>query len=204
MTHDAQRIQQEGRQIDLGKKEAGSEAECRKSTPCFTEEERIKFWSRVEIKADHECWIWKGPTFERGYGQTSVARRFTTKAHRMAYMIATNRFIPAGMFICHRCDNPPCVNPSHLFVGTVQDNANDMKKKRRGTIGEKSVRRTNPEKTARGERHGNAKLNENKVVEMRSEYAAGGTSFPKVARKYGIDTSTAYAIIKRKSWSHVP
>jgi hypothetical protein len=92
-----------------------------------------RFWSHVDKTTGHgpngECWIWIGATDSKGYGSTHI-RKKTTSAHRASY-IHTFGSIPDGMQLCHRCDTPLCVNPSHLFPGTQQDNINDMMKKGR-------------------------------------------------------------------------
>lgn len=82
------------------------------------------FWAQVHKSGD--CWEWKGKRYPSGYGRHS---KFY--AHRVAYELVHGP-IPAGMFVCHRCDNPPCCNPAHLFLGTPEDNAKDRERKGRG------------------------------------------------------------------------
>jgi len=96
-----------------------------------------KFWSRVDPSGD--CWIWQGGQYHKGYGVFSTGtwrkgnrQRFT--AHRFAWEFE-NGSIPTGMSVLHRCDNPPCVRLSHLFLGTVKDNQQDMSYKGRGRNG---------------------------------------------------------------------
>lgn len=94
-----------------------------------------RFWAKVDVRGPDECWEWQASTTSSGYGQIMVnARpRRITRAHRLSWTIA-NGPIPSGMVVCHRCDNPPCVNPAHLFVATQQDNIADMVRKGRGFV----------------------------------------------------------------------
>ena len=81
------------------------------------------FWLRVARADPDACWIWQGSKRPQGYGQLSYQGRHTS-AHRLAWTL-THGPIPDGLFVLHRCDNPPCVNPAHLFLGTTDDNMHD-------------------------------------------------------------------------------
>ena len=82
-----------------------------------------RFWAKVEVKGPDDCWPWNGCRLPHGYGQISLGgRRWLT--HRLSYELA-NGLIPAGLYVCHHCDSPPCVNPEHLFLGTQGDNQRD-------------------------------------------------------------------------------
>lgn len=83
-----------------------------------------RFWAKVERAGEDECWIWLGAHDGRGYGTLYVNGR-NRRATQISIEIATNLPFPAGKLACHHCDNPPCVNPKHLFVGSMKDNMRD-------------------------------------------------------------------------------
>lgn len=87
------------------------------------------FWTKV-IKKDEGCWDWNASKTKRGYCRIGIGASQCINAHRISWIIH-NGNIPEGMFVCHRCDNPSCTNPNHLFLGTRQDNTNDMMIKKR-------------------------------------------------------------------------
>ena len=93
-----------------------------------------RFWSKVNVCGDDECWEWTAGKYRRGYGSCSAVfgNRY---AHRVAWTL-TNGEIPVGLCVLHHCDNPPCCNPAHLFIGTQSDNMKDKAGKGRATRGE--------------------------------------------------------------------
>ncbi len=129
------------------------------------------------------CWEWAGTLFSNGYGRFKGVG-----AHRVAYRLAHGG-IPAGYFICHRCDNPRCVNPSHLFAGTHADNMADMVAKGR-----------NAPPRLSGEHHGCAKLNRTQVAEIRSRYASGGVTYRSLAADYGVSNTNIRQIVIGRKW----
>lgn len=147
-----------------------------------------RFWSKVS-KSDG-CWLWTGSHTKAGYGNIGGERNSTNRyAHRVSWEIHFGP-IPDGMEVCHSCDNPPCCNPSHLFLGSHADNMADRDAKGR-------------DNHARGAAAGRAKLTEDQVVEMRRLYATGRYSQSALGRMYDIDISSARKTIIRQYWKHV-
>lgn len=147
------------------------------------------------------CWQWTGCIAGFGYGQFRVDRRTREYAHRKSYRMARGD-IPDGMRVLHACDNPACVNPDHLFLGTEQDNMRDRQNKGRTASGDRSGARTKPGRRARGERAGLAKLTEGQVREIRQARDRGET-LERLAGRYGVRNQTIHAIVKRHTWNHV-
>ena len=173
-----------------------------------------RFWSKVDIGTD--CWTWSAYRWPKGYGCFWLDGR-SQRAHRVAYILA-NGPIPDGLYVCHRCDNPPCVNPHHLFLGMALENSKDMVRKDRGPQGLTHGRHTKPERTARGtrngsvlhpesrprgEHHGQAKLTEADVRAIRGMKQDDGWSNHRIARKFGVAASTIRKVCIGTSWSHV-
>lgn len=89
-----------------------------------------RFWSRVAVRGEEECWNWLGCIDSCGYGHIKVGRH-SVRTHRIVWSLAHGA-IPVGMCVLHHCDNPPCVNPKHLYVGTKADNGRDKAVRGRG------------------------------------------------------------------------
>lgn len=109
----------------------------RSETNCLPHRELVlsdkyieNFLSKFEKGKKEECWVWKGYKNLQGYGRIGIAPSQCVNAHRFSWTFYIGP-IPKGMFVCHKCDNPSCVNPNHLFIGTRQDNTNDMMVKKR-------------------------------------------------------------------------
>ncbi len=147
------------------------------------------------------CWLWTAHTVHFGYGEVSVAG-VNWRAHRYAYKLAHGR-LPRRMFVCHSCDNPPCCNPAHLFLGTQQDNLDDCARKGRTTKGTRNGQFTHPERTARGEKGGHAKLTTDNVRAMRRAHFVDGVPCSRLAAQYGVCKATAREAILGITWAHI-
>lgn len=150
-----------------------------------------RFWARVSTGGIDDCWEWTAGCQTAGYGELRVAGR-PELVHRISWQIHFGD-IPGGMYVCHHCDNPPCVNPAHLFLGTPKDNAGDMSAKGR------HASHTQPH-LRRGTRSGSARLTEGDVLSIRERYALGGISQRALAVVYGVSEPTIHAVVNRRNW----
>lgn len=130
-----------------------------------------RFWSKVH-RQPNGCWEWTASRLPRGYGRFSLGGK-QVGAHRVSWELHHGA-IPSGLAVLHRCDNPPCVRPDHLFLGTLVDNIRDMIRKGR-------------DRKARGIGNGRAKLTDEEVAAIRSE-VSGGRSQVSVARAFGVSS----------------
>lgn len=158
-----------------------------------------RFWEHVDRSG--ECWLWTGKRLPRGYGQVSIHHQWRY-AHRASWELH-NGPIPEGMDICHRCDNPPCVNPAHLFLGTRRDNVHDMMAKGRGAFGDRHPSRLHPENLPRGSARPESRLTEDAVRAIRDRYKAGGISQSQLGREYGVTQATIFRALHGVCWAHV-
>lgn len=161
-------------------------------SPCKTSPQD-RFWSRVDKNgpvvqlAIGPCWLWLGPRDRKGYGTTHLGGSRQRGAHQAAWLFA-NGPIPQGLWVLHKCDNPPCVRPDHLFLGTSDDNIMDMIRK---------------DRHAYGSRKPKAKLTEIDIVEIR-RLCSNGTPYRPIAARFGVSLSLIGLICRRKRWRHVP
>ena len=175
----------------------------------LTPSDKVRFWAKVNkdgpttLHMESPCWLWTASKNGKGYGYVWASGKLF-KSHRVAWIIA-NGTIPKGVCALHRCDNPSCVNPTHLFIGTNADNMRDMAEKRRKVVayGNKHGSRTHPESRPKGECQANAKLTNDKVVHIRAIYAEGGITKSRLATKFDVSRVTISRVIERKRWAHV-
>jgi hypothetical protein len=144
-----------------------------------------RYWSHVIKRGEDECWGWSAFKY-KGYGRLSNGGK-TIGAHRVSYMIHEGP-IDGGLTVLHRCDNPECTNPRHLFLGTNADNNADRDRKGR---------------QARGERDPRSVLNERMVLQLR-QAKREGQDVTALARTMGINPNTASAAVTGRSWKHLP
>ena len=155
-----------------------------------------RFWNKVIKVDDNECWSWDAYKLKDGYGRFRLDHRMML-AHRMSWIIEHGKNIPDGLQVCHACDNPSCVNPTHLFLGTQSENMNDCVDK--GRLGER-----------KGECNRNSRLTKENVVDIRKEYKKiipGGLRADNFimenAKRYGVTFRTVQSVVYRQSWKHI-
>lgn len=148
--------------------------------------EECRLLSKIE-KKENGCWEWQRFKTYQGYGWSAIKEK-TMSAHRHSYIIFKGE-IPEDKFVCHKCDNPGCINPDHLFLGTQKENMLDKSRKKRC-------------QNTKGSLHPLSRFNENDIVKMKKLYKKG-LSQTKIAKIYKCDQSHISRIMANKSWSHV-
>ncbi len=146
-----------------------------------------RFFLHVGKKQPNGCIPWIAFKDGNGYGLISIGSHRSIVASRASYILFVGD-IPNGLHVLHRCDNPSCVNPTHLFLGTNLDNIKDKISKNRQTKGSLIV---------------GSKLNEDSARKIRHLYSLGGTSYMKLADQFGVTGSNIQAVIERRTWKHV-
>ena len=150
-----------------------------------------RFRRYVVERGPNECWEWTGAR-SSGYGELAMPGTYPAKAHQLAWE-AANGPVPDGLWVLHRCDNPPCVNPAHLYVGTHADNMRDMRERGRHWY------RVNPDNILRGERTGAAKLTADQVSEIRA-LGAQGASLRAIGLRFGVSKTAIGYILRGRTW----
>jgi hypothetical protein len=192
------------------------------SEPCRGAAQRVpldqRFWQNVARGAADECWPWVGTLNAQGYGviKRPGGRSGMARANRVSWELH-NGPIPERMYVCHHCDNPACVNPAHLFLGTHAENMADAAQKGRRAAASRAYRAAHPESIIRGARHyltrtpglqrGElnrfSRLTEEQVREIRRRYAAGGILQRQLATIYGVTQTAISGVLRRRLWPHV-
>lgn len=153
-----------------------------------------EFWNKVNKEGENGCWEYTGGRGYNGYGQYWLDGK-NIRAHRYSYILHHPLTIDLleghrEIIVCHRCDNPKCVNPAHLFLGASADNTKDMMAKGRKC-------------DKKGEKHHMVKLTETQVREIRTKYANGGITYKQLGLEYGVTESCVRQAFHGKSWSHI-
>jgi hypothetical protein len=145
-----------------------------------------KFWNKVNIGLDNDCWEWNGTISFYGYGVFNIDG-VVLKSHRVSFFIK-NKIDPKELMVCHSCDNRKCVNPNHLFLGTNKDNMQDALSKKRMFVGEKNHQ---------------SKLLDIDVLNIRKLYLNGDISQDKLSKMFGVGQDQISRIVNNKLWKHV-
>ena len=147
-----------------------------------------RFESKVERIPFMDCHVWNASTNHFGYGKLAKDGGWIF-AHHFAYK-ESNGEIPNGKYVLHKCDNPWCVNPEHLYLGDYKQNARDREQRNRGNH-------------AFGEHHGRNKLTSSQVLAIREQHGTGKFSFRQLGKIYGVDSKTVADIVRNKLWQRL-
>lgn len=151
----------------------------------------------ARTKRNGDCLEWQRSKNAEGYGSVAFAGRIWS-THRLSYTLAVG-VIPDGLLVCHHCDNPSCINPAHLFVGTNGDNVRDSVRKGRN----KPPPHPTPERQARGERQWKSRLTDDAVRDIRANYSGKYGEQRALAKKHGVSAATVGHVVAGRTWRHV-
>lgn len=152
----------------------------------YTSDFITRFWAKVAVLDDPDaCWLWTAGGSKLGYGHIKCGKK-VLRAYRVSFEL-NNGPIPEGLCVLHACDNPPCVNPRHLFVGTQGDNVRDMERKGRA-------------KHPTGDEHGQKRLTALQVAEIRRNFAEGQTNKAALGRAFGVTDVLIGLIVRNRIW----
>src|ERR1019366_4232733 len=159
----------------------------------------VRFWTHVE--KTESCWLWIGGKRNKHHQIVDDDGK-SVGVHRVSWELHFGP-IPDGLFVCHNCpggDNPACVRPEHLFLGTQAENVRDMHRKGRAATGERSPARLHPERMPRGETHWNARLTTASVQQIRTDADLGSLELSKV---FGVSQGAIKDVLARRTWRDV-
>lgn len=170
---------------------------CRNAAPTPATPVENRFWVKVDkvgpipLHRPHlrSCWLWIGGREHYGHGRLTI-RGIVWKAHRLSWVLHFGP-IPDGLFVLHQCDNPPCVNPEHLFLGTQPDNVHDMQAKGRGRTAQQFGIANPMTKAPNGD-----------VVIIRERYAVGGVTQKALGIEFGLSQTQIGRIVRRERRQH--
>jgi len=152
-----------------------------------------RFWAKVEKGTGASCWLWIGSVNRDGYGTFGDYSGHVISTHKFSYQLFYGN-VPDGLYVLHTCDTPNCVNPEHLYAGAQKQNMLDRKLRGRHGF------HVHPETRLYGTRNGSAKLNWEKVRNIRQEYLLNPTYHYLIAQKYKVSRATITLILENKSW----
>lgn len=154
----------------------------------------------LRVSAVGDCILWMAGKDHNGYGLIRAGGNRKLLAHRAAWIVHFGT-IPDGLYVCHSCDVPACINPAHLFLGTHTDNMRDMSTKGRAATGQRNASQFSPQSVPRGEKNGLSKLTNRDVVLIRE--AAGFMILREMSAMFGVSNAAIVSVVKRKTWTHI-
>lgn len=152
----------------------------------MTDRQIERFKAAFSKGRPQDCWVWNLAKNNKGYGKFGTGKMSTDYAHRISFRLFREE-IPNGLNVLHTCDNPPCVNPNHLFLGTQKDNGSDCRIKGR---------------TSRGSGRPLSKLSEDQVIKIRNLHSEGARQIDLV-KKFRVSKTTICIIVNKKAWKHI-
>jgi len=174
-----------------------------RTIPELSAHQSKSFHGNIDKRGIDECWPWTGRIMKKQscqYGTFCITKPFgEIPAHRLSFKLHSG-IDPAHLWVLHRCDNPICVNPSHLFLGTFQDNVDDMVRKGRHMHGDGHYLRQHPRC---GQAHNRASLTDAEALEIKSIYPAGGHTQKALGQRYGVSEACIQKIVSGKNYSHL-
>jgi hypothetical protein len=164
------------------------------------EQDLVRFWAKIQVLEENECWLWTGAKSSKGYGRFKVKGKLLAP-HRIIYTLFNKNEL-MDLFVCHSCDNPPCCNPSHLFAGTNSENMKDCFQKGRITMPIYRGGRKKGMRGRQGERSHFSKLKNEDVLQIRA-LSDQGIKPIILSELFNVTSTCIRLIIKRKTWKHI-